>query len=76
MARRDRYTDTLHKILSNDAAPPPTEKTRIQIMAEIEAISGSLRGPLMNADRLDLVEQRHLLRRQLAALSSHEGKCK
>jgi hypothetical protein len=64
-----RYVDHLQDIMSDATPAPATAKTRVQLQTEIEAISGALRGPLINADRLDLVEQRHLLRKQLSALS-------
>lgn len=64
----DIYLKTLKKILANNAAPTPPTKSRPQIEADLAEISGLLRGPLNNVERLDLIEARTELRKQLAIL--------
>lgn len=68
MGKRKRYVDHLHEILSDDAPAPASTRSRAEIQADIDAISEMLRGPLHNAERLNLVEDRHHLRKQLSAM--------
>lgn len=57
------WAGELQKIAQAEA--PKTDKSRAQIEAEIAAISEELKGPMHNVVRLDLVEARSMLRKQL-----------
>jgi len=48
---------------------PATTRTRVEIEADILKISEELKGPMPNVCRLDLVEARSVLRKQLATLA-------
>jgi hypothetical protein len=65
----DVYTKELRKILTDKAPAPATTMTVAQIQEAISTISNQLRGPLPNVERLNLVEDRARLRKQLAAIS-------
>ena len=64
----DAYTKALQRIMTDKSPPPATSRARSEIEANIQAISDELKKPLSNVDRLGLVEDRQILRRQLAAL--------
>lgn len=64
----DAFNRELRRIMDNDAPAKPTTLSRAVIEATIAEISESLKGPLSNVDRLDLVESRRELRKQLAAM--------
>lgn len=49
--------------------PPPTTRSRFEIESEIAIITKALIGPLPSVVRLDYVEARAALRKQLAALA-------
>lgn len=70
MAKRKRYVDHLHEIMSDDTPVSPATRPATEIQDDIAAISETLRGSLSNADRMDLIEARHHLRKQLSALSA------
>lgn len=63
----DLYTKELRKIMTNDAPARATSMTRPEIEAAIADISAQLKGPMHNAMRLCLVEERTELRKALAA---------
>jgi hypothetical protein len=69
------YYKALQRIMTDNSPAIPTKRSRGEIEANIAAISEELKKPLGNADRLGLIEDRHELRKQLAALtpeSSHD----
>lgn len=61
----DAYNKELKKILTNDAPPSPSNMTREEIQAAASLITAMLQGPLSNAERLALVEERRELRKHL-----------
>jgi len=65
----DAYTKALKKILTNDDPARPTARPLAEIEVDIAEISQRLKGPLSNPDRLDLVEARRELRKQLETAS-------
>jgi hypothetical protein len=67
------YNKALKKILDDDTPPPTTALTRAELKAEIANISKQLQGPLSNTERLCLVEDRQVLRKQLAATPTPDG---
>lgn len=69
MAKRDPYLKALDGILHDAGPAPPTTLTRTEIESRIEVLSMQLRGALSNPDRLDILEARRTLRKQLAALA-------
>lgn len=62
----DAYTKALKQVLTDASPPPETARTKAEIEADISAISERLKGPLSNVERLWLVEDRQILRKQLA----------
>lgn len=66
----DAYTKALKKIMTSDAPARPTTKTSTELETEIAAVSEQLRGHLPNVIRLDLVEVKRELRKQLAAVQA------
>ena len=64
----DAYTKTLKKIMTDNSPAPSTARTRAEIETEISEISSALTKPMHNILRLDLVEARRHLRKQLEVL--------
>jgi hypothetical protein len=50
----------------------PTGRTAAEIESHIAAISGALKGPLPNPERIILASDRRLLQRELAAVKEKE----
>lgn len=67
-----RYEKQLHKIMNDKSPAKPTTATRAELELSISIISKRLLGPVNNVERLWLVEDRHELRKQLAALPVEE----
>lgn len=67
---RNRYTEELRKVMQDRSPAPDTTRTREEIEEAIAAITHTLRGPMHNMLRLDLVEERRTLQKQLAALAA------
>ena len=65
----DAFNKELRKIFDNAAPAKPTTKTRAEIEEDLADISAALKGPLDNAERLNLVEARRELRKQLEDLT-------
>jgi len=55
----------LKRIMLDETPATPTGRPREEIEAEISEITKLLAGPLSNFERLDLVEARRALRKQL-----------
>ncbi len=67
MARKNVYLNELQKIMSDGTAAAPTTASREEIASAINSITRELCGPLTNFERLNLVEDRQRLRKQLTA---------
>lgn len=65
-SKNDPYMNAMRKALS-DTTPVPATMSREEIEKQIGLISERLRGSLNNVERLDLVEARQGLRKQLAS---------
>lgn len=65
---KDAYLKALMEISADKSPPPATSMTKAEIEAAIVMVSSALKGPMPNVDRLDAVEYRAALRKQLAAL--------
>jgi hypothetical protein len=63
----DPYYNALNEIMSDTSPACPTDRMPADIEADILVISKTLKGPLSNLERLWLVEDRQILRKQLAA---------
>ena len=70
MRRRDPYLRELQNIVRDPSPAAPTTRSAAEIEADILKITEELRGPLRNVERLDLIEARQNLRKQLAAVSA------
>lgn len=64
----DAYLKALQVIKRDDRATPATTLTRTEIEAQIAEVSAALKGPMSNLDRLDAIEAREMLRKQLRGL--------
>lgn len=62
----DAYLKALQKVMRNDNLARPTSRSRADIEGDIAKISAMLREPMSNVFRLDLIEERAELRKQLA----------